>query len=74
MSSCARVENPRCLRRLAIGAQVSNLPHMLKLTRYQSALGHLFTKASKVGRKNRGASVAHAGTTSSRVSNISTNS
>ena len=24
---CARVANPRCLRRLAIGAQVGNLPH-----------------------------------------------
>ena len=27
MLSCARVANPRCLRRLAIGAQVGNLPH-----------------------------------------------
>jgi hypothetical protein len=27
MASCARVVNPRCLRRLAIGAQVINLPH-----------------------------------------------
>jgi hypothetical protein len=27
MSSCAQVGNPRCLRRLAIGAQVGNLPH-----------------------------------------------
>src|SRR5580658_5719805 len=33
MASCARVANPRCLRRLAIGAQVNNLPHALKLTR-----------------------------------------
>jgi hypothetical protein len=31
MLSCARVANPRCLRRLAIGAQVSNP----KLTHYQ---------------------------------------
>jgi hypothetical protein len=29
MSSCARVVNPRRLRRLAIGAQVANLPHIL---------------------------------------------
>jgi hypothetical protein len=34
MLSCAWVANPRCLRRLAIGAQVSNLPHTLKLTHY----------------------------------------
>jgi hypothetical protein len=27
MASCARVGNPRFLRRLAIGAQVTNLPH-----------------------------------------------
>ena len=27
MPSCARVVNPRSLRRLAIGAQVTNLPH-----------------------------------------------
>ena len=26
-----RVANPRSLRRLAIGAQVTNLPHILKL-------------------------------------------
>jgi hypothetical protein len=34
MSSCARVADPRCLRRLAIGPQatVRNLPHTLKLT------------------------------------------
>ena len=37
MSSCARAAGPRCLRRLAIGAQVNNLPHALKLTQ------HLFT-------------------------------
>ena len=30
MLSCARVANPRCLRRLAIGAQVGNLPHYHK--------------------------------------------
>ena len=34
MASCARVVNSRSLRRLAIGAQVTNLPHMLKLTNY----------------------------------------
>jgi hypothetical protein len=34
MPSCARVANPRLLRRLAIGAQISNLPHMPKLTHY----------------------------------------
>ncbi len=28
MSSCARVVNPRSLRRLVIGAQVTNLPHI----------------------------------------------
>jgi hypothetical protein len=27
MASCARVANPRFLRRLAIGAQVNNLTH-----------------------------------------------
>jgi O-antigen/teichoic acid export membrane protein len=32
MASCARVANPRFSRRLAIGAQVNNLPHTLKLT------------------------------------------
>ena len=31
MPSCARVVNPRSLRRLPIGAQVTNLPHSLKL-------------------------------------------
>jgi CHAT domain-containing protein/Tfp pilus assembly protein PilF len=34
MPSCARVANPRCGRRLAIGAQVNNLPHTLKVTHY----------------------------------------
>ena len=29
MASCARVGNPRSLRRLPIGAQVTNLPHSL---------------------------------------------
>src|SRR5580692_7219861 len=41
MSSCARVANPRCLRRLAIGTQVSNLPHRLKLTHYLPACATL---------------------------------
>ncbi len=31
-----RVANPRSLRRLAIGAQVTNLPHILKLTHYSN--------------------------------------
>jgi outer membrane protein, heavy metal efflux system len=32
MASCARVVNPRSLRRLPIGAQATNLPHILNLT------------------------------------------
>src|ERR1022692_2632784 len=34
MPSCARVGNPRHLRRLAIGAQITKLPHMLKLAAF----------------------------------------
>jgi outer membrane protein TolC len=34
MSSCARVVNPRRLRRLPIGAQVGNLPHILNMNKY----------------------------------------
>jgi hypothetical protein len=34
METCPRVGNPRSWRRLAIGAQVANLPHTLKVTRY----------------------------------------
>jgi outer membrane protein len=34
MLSCARVVNPRRLRRLPIGAQVGNLPHILNMNKY----------------------------------------
>jgi thiol:disulfide interchange protein len=39
MASCARVRNPRRVRRLPIGAQIDNLPHMLKQTCFRFLAG-----------------------------------
>ena len=46
MPSCARVANPRCLHRLAIGAQVSNLPHMLFWLLYAALLANQLSAQS----------------------------